>query len=202
MVFGALTVQAPLRLDCGEFVLRPLVESDAELDYEAVMESREQLRAWEQSTWPADDFTVDANRDDLHRHAAEHRRGESFTYTVVAPDEGVCLGCVYLFPPTVRWLEGVEITAVAGGDEWSAVDALVYFWVRTSSLADGLDRRLLEALCDWLTSAWPFARPVFVTNEGLTQQVALLSDAGLAPRFELVDPDKPAKELAFERGER
>ena len=39
--------------------------ADADMDYAAVMEGREYRRTWDQSTWPADDFTVAANRKDL-----------------------------------------------------------------------------------------------------------------------------------------
>ena len=39
-------------------LLRPLRATDAALDYDAVMASPAELRAWSQSTWPADDFTL------------------------------------------------------------------------------------------------------------------------------------------------
>jgi hypothetical protein len=55
----------PAGLSTEQFVLRPITADDAELDHGAVMETREHLRSWEQSTWPEDDFTVEANRKDL-----------------------------------------------------------------------------------------------------------------------------------------
>ena len=45
-----------------DFVLRPILASDAERDHAAVMETRVELRLWEQTAWPEDDFTVEANR--------------------------------------------------------------------------------------------------------------------------------------------
>jgi RimJ/RimL family protein N-acetyltransferase len=87
-------VPAELRTD--EFVLRPIRATDAELDYRAVMETREYLRLWEQSTWPADDFTVDANREDLVGLEERHDAHRAFTYTVLDPDGVECLGCVYV----------------------------------------------------------------------------------------------------------
>jgi hypothetical protein len=49
-------VQVPAGLRTAEFVLRPIVADDAEKDHAAVMETREDLRLWEQSTWPEEDF--------------------------------------------------------------------------------------------------------------------------------------------------
>ncbi|HEU4849283.1 MAG TPA: hypothetical protein VFS93_02625 [Terrimesophilobacter sp.] len=68
-----------------EFVLRPIVADDAELDHAAVMETREYLRLWEQSTWPEDDFTVEANRKDLVGLEQRHAAHRAFTYTVLEP---------------------------------------------------------------------------------------------------------------------
>ena len=94
----------PAELRTTDFVLRPIVADDAEMDHAAVMETREHLRLWEQSTWPEDDFTVQANREDLvdlEQHHAEHR---AFTYTVLDPHGTECLGCVYVFPTSASFL--------------------------------------------------------------------------------------------------
>lgn len=45
--------------------MRPIVAGDAELDYAALMETREYLRLWQQSAWPEDDFIAEAKRKDL-----------------------------------------------------------------------------------------------------------------------------------------
>ncbi|MDF2510059.1 MAG: hypothetical protein K0Q52_3918, partial [Microbacterium sp.] len=42
----------PAGLRTSEFVLRPITADDAERDHAAVMETRDDLRLWEQSTWP------------------------------------------------------------------------------------------------------------------------------------------------------
>ena len=77
MTFRQHDVVAPTGLETPRFVLRPILATDARLDYDAVMESREYLRKWEQSTWPEDDFTVDANREDLAKLEQRHASGES-----------------------------------------------------------------------------------------------------------------------------
>ena len=145
MAFNDGDFSAPAGLRTDEFLLRPILTSDAELDYEAVMESKEFLRTWEQSGWPEDDFTVEANREDMDKLERRHNERVSFTYTVMNLTETECLGCVYISPPDVPWIARAEITAVDGA-QWSDYEAVVAFWVRQSRLADETDRRLLDAL--------------------------------------------------------
>jgi hypothetical protein len=189
---------APEELRTDEFLLRPILTSDAELDYEAVMESKEFLRQWEQSSWPADDFTVEANRVDVAKLERRHTDGESFTYTVMNPSETQCLGCVYIFPTTARLFSRAQISAVDGA-RWSEYEAAVYFWVRKSRLADGLDRRLLEALGSWFEHAWHIEHHLIVTSEQFEQQVSMIDSTNLRVRFRLKDPNEPGESLAYAR---
>lgn len=177
-------------------MLRPLLSSDAQLDFDAVIESREFLRKWEQSTWPADDFTVEANREDLLKHERQHVDGEAFTYTVMNLDQTDCLGCVYVLPPDAKMFTGAHVTAI-GADNWSDCDATVFFWVRKSRLAEGLDRALLDALLAWFEREWSFEAPVIVTNEQFDQQVAMIESTDLIRRFELIVPGSPGRYLAY-----
>lgn len=94
-------VLAELRTE--EVFLRPIVANDAEVDYGAVMETREYLRLWQQSTWPEDDFTVEANRKDLVDLEQRHVEHRAFTYTVLDPDGTRSLGCVYVFPTSATF---------------------------------------------------------------------------------------------------
>ncbi len=188
--------QTPEELRTDEFLLRPIRATDAELDYDAVMESKAFLRLWEQSTWPEDDFTVEANRADLAKLERRHAAGESFTYTVMDLAETQCFGCVYIFPTSAPMFSRPRITAIAG-DQWSAYEAAVYFWVRQSRLADGLDRRLLGALRPWLAHDWRIAHPLIVTNEQFAQQVAMLEGADMQLTFHLAFPNEPGRSPAY-----
>jgi hypothetical protein len=196
MAFNNDDFHAPDELRTDEFLLRPIRASDAQLDYEAVMESKEFLRQWEQSSWPEDDFTVDANREDLAKLERRHTDGESFTYTVMNPTETQCLGCVYIFPTTARLFSKAQIAAIDGA-RWSAYEAAVYFWIRQSRLADRLDRRLLDALGPWLEHDWHIEHHLIVTNEQFSQQVAMIESANLQRRFHLTFPNEPGKSLAY-----
>ncbi|CAM3335298.1 N-acetyltransferase [Occultella aeris] len=196
MPFEIQKSDIPEGLTTDEFVLRPIVAADAELDYAAVMESRDYLRAWEQSTWPADDFTVEANREDLVGLEERHADGRAFTYTVMDPAGTECLGCVYLMATDGRSFTGARITAV-GDQRWDEYEAAVYFWVRRSRLATETDRTLLGALRAWLAQDWTLRGHLFVTNEQFTQQVDLIGRTDLQLRFTVENPGKPGRYLAY-----
>lgn len=196
MAFTDDDFRAPTELRTGEFLLRPIRAADAALDYEAVMASRAYLRPWEGTGWPADDFTVDANRADVAKLARWHAAGERFTYTVLDPTGTLCLGCVYILPTGAPLFARRQIAAI---DEarWSEYEVAVNFWVRTSRLADGLDRRLLDALGPWLAHDWHIERHLIVTNEQVAQQVSLIESTNRRLRFRLTDPKASGTSLAY-----
>ena len=194
--FGDPTTTVPVELRTDEFLLRPIAADDAEADFAAVVETRDWLRLWEQSTWPDDDFTVEANRADLVGLEERHAQHKAFTYTVVDPHGTDALGCVYLFPTDAKFLARSTVTPVAG-ESWADVELVAYFWARLSRMETGLDARLLAELRRWLAEDWHLDHVVFVTNEQFTQQVALLDATDLALHFTLVEPEKPGTYLVY-----
>ncbi|TDE99044.1 N-acetyltransferase [Occultella glacieicola] len=189
-------LEIPERLTTAAFLLRPILATDAELDHAAVMESRDYLRTWEQSSWPEDGFTVAANRKDLEGLEERHVDRRAFTYTVLNPDETECLGCVYLMPTDASMFDGARITAV-GNHLWSDYDTAVYFWVRRSALETGTDRVLLDELRAWLARDWSLGGHLIVTSEGFTQQVDLIERTDLQLRFEIEESGKPGRYRAY-----
>lgn len=167
----------PPELRTAEFVLRPLSVRHNPLDYDAVMASQEQLRLGSTHGWPRAGFTLDENLADLDEHEREFAEGKAFVYTVLAPDETRCLGCVYIYPRerALRAYHADEAARAAVGDD----EAEVSFWVRTERLADDLDQRLLAALGPWLREAFAFASVRFGALARERRQVALLEGAGL-----------------------
>ena len=196
MPFKNRELDVPEGMKTDHFVLRPITAADAALDYDAVMESRDYLRTWEQTGWPADDFTVAANREDLEKLERRHVAREAFTYTVMDLAGTECLGCVYIMPTDARFLTRARITAVAHA-RWEDFEAAVYFWIRKSRLASGTDRALLDALRAWLTSDWWFPGHLIVTNEQFVQQVDMIGDTDLQRLFAIEEPDKPGRYLAY-----
>jgi hypothetical protein len=194
--FTDSTGPVPTELRTDEFALRPIVADDAEADYAAVIETREYLRLWQQSAWPEDDFTVEANRKDLVDLEQRHAEHRAFTYTVLDPDGTKCLGCVYVFPTSATFLVKSTVTPV-GDDQWADVNAVVFFWVRLSQVQTGMDGRLLAALRAWFNEEWKLNRAVYVTNEQFEQQVDLIDRTDLTLKFELLEPGKPGKYLVY-----
>jgi hypothetical protein len=186
----------PSGLTTDEFVLRPIRATDAPADFEAVMETREHLRLWEQSEWPTDDFTVEGNRDDLVGLEERHDAHYAYTYTVVDPAGTEALGCVYIFTIGAKFLARSEVTPL-GDDRWDDVEAVVYFWARRSRMETGMDARLLDALRGWFVTEWKLSRVVFVTNEQFEQQVDLIEHTDLRRQFELREPDKAGTYLVY-----
>lgn len=189
-------LQAATELRTSEFVLRPIREADAESDYDAVMESKEFLRAWEQTGWPEDDFTIEANREDVVRLERRHDAGESFTYTVESRNEGRSLGCVYVFPTSAPLFSKARIASIRGA-AWHDFEVAVYFWVRQSMVADGFDRSLISTLDEWLRNDWRVDSYLAVTSQQAEQQVDLLEATGRVSHFELTYENKTGKELAY-----
>jgi len=190
------TADLPVRLVTEEFVLRPIVAADVELDYAAVMESKEYLRPWEQTGWPADDFTLEDDREDVEMLERRHDARQAFTWTMMNPDETECWGCVYLMPPDARSYRESRIVPI-GDARWEDYGGLVNFWVRTSRLDSGVDERLLSAVRSWLAEHARLGRLLYVTNEQVTQQVRLIERTGLRLRFRIDKPTQSGAYLAY-----
>jgi RimJ/RimL family protein N-acetyltransferase len=171
----------PSTLRGDRFQLRPLRTTDVELDYEAVMSSREMLRLWSQSDWPEDDFKLEGNLADLDRHQREHDAGEAFTYTVMNPENDRCLGCVYLNPLAPELIESglCDRPGPAGGQ----TAAGVRFWVRAALLGSDLERELLSGLRDWFIQEWPVDCLFFLTSQLERRQQAFWEANGLRKRL-------------------
>jgi hypothetical protein len=183
MVFYPSDAPVPQGLRTDEFMLRMLKATDAALDYDAVISSREQLLIRSGGDWPVEGFTLAENLADLQRHEREHRERKAFTYTVMNPSETECLGCVYL-NPLASLLERLSAGAQASSSVQESA-AYVSFWVRSSRLAGDLDKRLLAALRAWFQAEWPFSRTVFYAGERQTRFLHIYQEAGMEATFTL-----------------
>jgi hypothetical protein len=137
--------QTPQRLDLPTgHHLRPIRAGDVDIDYPAVMGSRETLwaRYGEVWGWPPATMTPEQDRDDLAHHEAEIAAQETFNYAVLNADESELLGCVYIDPPEPDAPEGS--------------DALVSWWVVDAAAGSNLERALADAVPRWLADTWRF----------------------------------------------
>lgn len=162
----SLEYQPPQELDTERVHLEPLAPKHVELDFAALMGSREHLQStlhW--GNWPSADFTVEENRVDLERHWQEFQGNQGYAYTVLSPDRERCLGCIYLMP--------------SDGEGWE-MSAEMAYWVIESELASELDRHLLENLLTWFDRAWAFDQVRWMIHEDNARGLQLAADADLA----------------------
>ena len=132
--------EAPRQLDHASFRLRPLDVEHNERDYAAWTTSMEHIGStpgFVGESWPHA-MSLEANRGDLAKHAADFAARRGFTYTVLDAGDDV-IGCVYIYP-----------------SRDAQHDARVTSWVRVSH--GPLDVVLYDAVAAWLAADWPFAR--------------------------------------------
>ncbi len=136
-----LVVPDRLELPTGHH-LRPIRASDVDVDYPAVMGSRERL--WRQYGaawgWPPATMTYEQDREDLARHEADIAARETFNYALLDAGESELLGCVYIDPPEP--------------DSPSGCDAISSWWVVDSAVGTDLERALGEVVPRWLAQTW------------------------------------------------
>jgi len=127
--------------------LRQIREADVDIDYPAVMGSRESLWAkfGELWGWPPPDMTLEQDRADLARHAREMEANESFNYAVLDAGETELLGCVYIDPPP------------------AGADAEASWWVVDAHAKGPLDAALEVTVPAWLAEAWGFQSVHYLT---------------------------------------
>lgn len=140
----------PLRVELGAGEhLRPIREVDVEIDFPAVIGSRERLwetygEAW---GWPPADLTFEDDRGDLARHERENGSGGPFNYAVLNADESALLGCVYIDPPDAHAAPACE--------------AVVSWWLVDDALDGELEQALADFVPSWLARVWRFENVEF-----------------------------------------
>ena len=130
--------------------LRPIRESDVDLDMPAVMGSRERLWsiygvAW---GWPPAGMTREQDRVDLARHEAETEAHESFNYALFDAAETALLGCVYVDPP-----------------EKPGADAEISWWVVDALVGTEVEAALDALVPAWIARDWPLSSPRYVGRD-------------------------------------
>jgi RimJ/RimL family protein N-acetyltransferase len=132
--------ETPQRLDLPTgHHLRPIRADDVDIDFPAVMGSRERLwakygEAW---GWPPETMTPEQDREDLAHHEQEIADQVTFNYAVLDAGETELLGCVYIDPA-------------------EDADAVSSWWVVDKEAGGPLERALDELVPRWLSDVWGF----------------------------------------------
>lgn len=186
-MFYPETAVPPTKLQTEALLFVPLSPAHVHRDYDALMVSKEMLRVWGGHGWPSDDFTLEANLQDLEWHHLEHQENIAYTYTILTPDEHECLGCVYIKP-----LSDIQ-------EDAPDYHAIVRYWVIEPQLAHGLEIRVLDALINWFNSdAWQFERVLLHARQVDERQLATFVEAGLAESDTIDLPDRGGSFIFFD----
>jgi len=136
--------QTPQRVDLATgHHLRPIRESDVDIDYPAVTAIGDRLKEKYKEPWGWDPTTMtyEEDRKDLKRHEDEIAAQESFNYAVLNEDESQLFGCVYIDPP-------------GDGDSEGAVAS---WWASEPEIESELD----VFIPNWLADTWGFGSVKF-----------------------------------------
>jgi len=146
-VFLSEKFNPPENFHNSEFFLTVLEPNVTEIDYEAVMSSKDRLRQvfFKNDEWPNDNMTLEENTKDLIRHELEFKQKKAFAYSVFSRDKENYIGCVYINPTTKR-----------------NYDCEVFLWVRDSQIH--LDKALFDNTKKWLKD-WPVKKIAFPGRE-------------------------------------
>ena len=164
----------PEILNQDQFRFEILHPKHVELDYQAVMKSKDFLRRWSCSDWPADDFSVADNLTDLKRHYQEHQQKLAFTYTILSQDKTLCLGCIYIKP--------VRAIPCSTSQEMEFLEPYHFFcsyWVIYEIRNTDLDELIFFSLQKWLDTVWHFSAIFYTNNLQIPEQDVIFRNNGL-----------------------
>lgn len=129
--------EAPELVSEKRFFMEPLAPKHNDLDFEAWQSSVDDLQGifGPGHEWPQAAYTKTQNLVDLERHYREFEAGEAYAYSILSPDQNLCIGCVYIQPsPSNRY------------------DTHVDYWFRNSH--KHLETDFQVWLKNWLASEW------------------------------------------------
>jgi hypothetical protein len=175
----------PVTFQTDVCFMEALTAEHAVLDYEAVMSSKEFLRFWSRSSWPADDFTLEDNRQDLVLHAREHTGGLAYTYTILSAERKECIGCLYINPN-----ERIQAVTAQERELLKQRPANARFWVRDSLRNTDKESIIMQELISWFIQTWKMDRILFTCNKKIPSQISLFENSGLHLWLELTKPGR------------
>ena len=155
--FLPASFEPPSSLVTAAFTLEPLGPRHNESDYAAWSSSIAHIQAtpgfpW--GSWPHE-MSLAENLADLEMHERHFETRVGFTYTVLDPESGDVIGCVYIYP-----------ASAVGNDRSSGSrlgEASVRSWVRADRAS--LDEPLWRTVGDWIEADWPFERVAYAGRD-------------------------------------
>jgi RimJ/RimL family protein N-acetyltransferase len=169
-------LEVPIRLKTADFVVHRQRISDNELDFDAVVSSKQILREWSDSEWPEDDFTLEQNAQDIAEHIADHEQNSDYGFSIFTPNEDRLLGSLYLnaVGPLLKNYPTDPMTLA----RLLEFDVRVEYWLR-SGIGPDLELRFIRAVIGWLEEKWWFEHPVFGSRKDMTSRRSLYAEFGM-----------------------
>ena len=149
--------------------------SDNPKDYNAVMASKALLRAWSDSPWPEDDFSLQQNAEDLAGHIDDFERDLAYGFSVFTSDERHLLGSLYL-DPVAPFLDDYAVDEATFA-RLSGFDVRLEYWLRYGT-ERAFEETFVRTVLAWLEDAWWFRRPGFGSRRAITGRRALYEASG------------------------
>jgi len=168
-----------------QFCFQILHPDYVEMDFEALMSSKDFLRRWSQSDWPSDDFSLEENFKDLDWHYDEQTNKIAFTYTILDSTQSKCLGCLYIRP--INSLLKYQTKGYKGLDGFTHYCS---YWVIDTIRGTELDHTILRNLQNWLTSTWKFPGVFFTSNQEIPETEENYNKNGLEQFLTLEEPKR------------
>lgn len=177
MSFYPEPLVVPETLRTPDLLARPLRAADAALDYAAYMESPAVIRAHSGGRWPTEGFSLAENTRLAAAHEREHLQRRAFTFTLLAPDEQSCLGCLYIRPllAFLRRAQAPAWLAARAGER----AAMVTFWLHERHQHGPLPDRLVQAAQAWLSETWRLEGYMYRVSPDERRSILALERAGL-----------------------
>ena len=147
--------RAPAELTYADIRARAISRADLHDDVRGINTSIELIQRTRGGGWPTEPVTEEFNYVDLVWHELEFREGYSFAYAVY-DSAGRYLGCCYLYPMGRR----TPLTP-----DLLEYDVDVSWWVMPDAYDRGYYSKLYLALRQWVSDAFPFARPYYSNHE-------------------------------------
>jgi hypothetical protein len=170
------SLETPIRLETADFVIHRQRISDNELDFDAVMLSKEILREWSDSEWPEDNFSLEQNAQDIAEHIADHEQNSDYGFSIFTPGEDRLLGSLYL-NAVAPLLENYPTDPMTLA-RLLEFDIRVEYWLRAGVSPD-LELRFVQSVIKWLEDAWWFERPVFGSRKDMISRRSLYAELGM-----------------------
>ncbi len=180
MAFYPINESIPKQLITEHFKLRPLLATDVEKDYEAVLATRTRLLRISDGQWPKEGFTLKENLTDLERHEKEHLERKQFTLTVMNPKDQICLGCIYINRPGEDMIKYYQ-----QNDLSTDYVAFLTYWLRPDYSGKDFEINFLKTLIAWMNEMWKFDQiNYYIGKNAFESEHEIFLKAGLKLSFE------------------